>query len=378
MKINPIDRKTLSEPEYMHAYCSRKLGTAKRIGNQIFYPCPYGNHTRPKLQVREYHGSGYAKCWACGKGGTVFDIAASVEGLNINKEFPAVVYAVADAVNYPLLEDFTTSTGKRHRPAQARLVSSSGVAHRRGQKTPTAMPPVASSKEIQDTAVQAMNRAEDYPEKLREHAELLGIPLEELEFRTHFDSLKCGGIGIDKWGRLLYIYSHKGNVFAIKTRNKAGAEPRFIMRGSPALPWGMDDAENAETVIITEGESDALSIHSSFFSLFEYVTHNAPDRYPKSELHPAVIAKPSAGTFKEEWAHQLIGKDVVLVVDNDDAGRMGASKTAVTLRAAGVRRVFLWLPPDGCKDARAALNAARPWELAESILINKQDYKNEQ
>ena len=63
----------------------------------------------------------------------------------------------------------------------------------------------------------------------------------------------------------------------------------------------------------------------------------------------------------------------MLIVDNDDAGRKGAEKTAGILRAAGVRRVFVWLPPDGVKDARAALDAARPWLLADDLMENRKE-----
>ena len=67
----------------------------------------------------------------------------------------------------------------------------------------------------------------------------------------------------------------------------------------------------------------------------------------------------------------LVGKDIILVVDADEAGIKGADKTAKILRAAGVRRIFTWLPPDGCKDARAAFNPSAPSNLAESIITNK-------
>ena len=376
MKVNSIDRAALLEPEYLHSYCSSKLGNAQRMGNLWVYPCPYGKHTRAKLQVREYQGKGLAKCWACGAGGSVFDVAAAVEGLDVKKDFPAVVRAVADAVGYTLQTDDSGTPKESSRKRKTGFSRPQGAVTPPAPATPAEKPLEYLPPDEQQRVLQCMQRAEDYPEKLREQADLLGIPFEELEFRVHLDSLKYGGIGLDEHGRLMYVYADNGNIFAAKTRNHPGRQPRFILRGSPALPWGMEDAEMAETVIITEGESDSMAIHSSFYAFMEWVSHNAPDRYPRPELVPAVIAKPSAGTFKETWGTKLRGKDVILVVDNDDAGRNGAEKTAVILRAAGVRRIFTWLPPDDCKDARAALDAARPWGLAENILTTKRNAKN--
>lgn len=376
MTINPTDKAVLLEPEYLHAYCSAKLGQPQRVGNLLVYPCPYGSHTRPKLQAREYQGRGRAKCWACGEGGTVFDVAAAVEGLDVKKDFPAVVQAVADAVGYVLHDDSSGTPKKSSRKRKACFSRPSGVVAPPTPDTPAEKPLESLPPDAQQRIRQCMRRAEDYPEKLREHADHLGIPFEELEFRTHLDSLKYGGIGLDEYNRLIYIYAAKDNIFAAKTRNHAGHQPRFILQGSPALPWGMDDAEIAESVIITEGESDAMAIHASFYEYLEWVSHNAPDRYPRPELYPAIIAKPSASTFRAEWGERLRGKDVILVIDNDEAGLKGADKTAAALRASGVRRVFTWLPPDGCKDARAALDAARPWTLAENILTTKTKAKN--
>lgn len=377
MKVNSFDKDTLLEPDYLHSYCSAKLGEPQRMGNLWIYPCPYGSHTRPKLQVREYQGKGLAKCWACGKGGTVYDVAASVEGLDVKKDFAAVVQAVADAVGYVLHDETDKRPHKSIRKRKESFPRPSGVVAPLAPVTPAEKPLEYLPPDAQQRIRQCMQRADDNSEKLREHADQLGIPFEELEVRTHLDSLKYGGIGLDEHGRLIYIYADKGQIFAAKTRNHEGRQPRFILRGSPALPWGMDDSADAETVIITEGESDTMAIHSSFYELMEWVSHNAPDRYPRYELLPAVIAKPSASTFNATCGAKLRGKDVILVVDNDEAGRNGAEKTAAVLRAAGVRRIFTWLPPDGCKDARAALDISRPWTLAENILTKKRKAKNE-
>lgn len=379
LNISTADIAALKAPDVLHSYCRAALGAGKQVGRLTFYRCPWGAHTRPKLEVTEREGIGVAMCRACNTGGTVFDVAAGVLELDVKRDFPAVVKAVADAVGYPL-RDFTEAPPKKGRRTRKESRSCCPAVVTKAAPVPPVDEPLDYlPQDEEEKAIEAMKRAEDFPEKLREHADRLGIPFEELEFRTHVDSLKYGGIGLDEYGRLLYIYAHRPaadkpmRVFAVKRRSLPGESPRFIMRGSPALPWGMDNAADAELVIITEGESDSMAVNAAFSTFLEWGARNAPDNYPKEELQAAVIAKPSAGIFKESWALKLKGKNVILIVDNDEAGRKGAEKTAGILRAAGVRRVFSWTPPDGIKDARAALDAARPWLLADDIMENRKE-----
>lgn len=378
MNLSPADIASLKAPDVLHAYCRTVLGTGKQVGRLTFYPCPFGVHSRPKLEVTERDCCGLALCRACNQGGTVYDVAAGVLGLDVKRDFPAVVQAVADAVGYVLHVEADKRPHKSIRKHKAGFSRPPGVVTPSAPDTPVEEPLKYLPADEEAAALDAVRRAADNPARMAEHAAALGLPVEVLLFHTDIEeAAPCGLLGLDERGRLLYVYTHRPvagampRVFAVKRRSLPGETPRFIMRGSPALPWGMDAVDTAGLILVTEGESDALAVRAAFWAWLDDWARNEPDTYPPADALPAVIAKPSAGTFRETWAHRLKGKDVILVADNDPAGRTGADKTAAILHAAGVRRVFLWTPPDGVKDARAALDAARPWLLAEDITTNK-------
>ena len=380
MNLTSADITALKSPDVLHAYCRAALGAGKQVGRLMFYPCPYGAHSRPKLEVSERDGVGVAMCRACDRGGTVYDVAAGVLGLDARKDFPAVVQAVADAVGYVLRDDAAETPRKSHRKRKTGFSRPLGAVATPALSRPVEKPLEYLPPDEEAAAFDAVRRAADNPARMAEYAALLGLPLDVLMFHTDIqEAAPFGLLGLDERGRLLYVYTHRPaadepvRVVGVKTRNLPGAEPRFLMRGSKQMPWGWDSVDAAGLVFVTEGESDALAVRAAFQSWLEYWARNEPYTYPAEEDLPVVVGKPDAGTFRDTWARLLVGKDVVLIVDNDDAGRKGAEKTAGILRAAGVRRVFMWTPPAGAKDARAALDAARPWLLADDLMINRKE-----
>ena len=380
MNLTSADITALKSPDVLHAYCRAALGAGKQVGRLIFYPCPYGAHSRPKLEVSERDGVGVAMCRACDRGGTVYDVAAGVLGLDARKDFPAVVQAVADAVGYVLRDDAAETPRKSHRKRKTGFSRPLGAIAAPAQARPVEKPLEYLPPDEEAAALDAVRRAADNPARMEEHAALLGLPLDAVMFHTDIQEAGALGLlGLGKGGRLLYVYTHRPaagepvRVVGVKTRNLPGVEPRFLMRGSKQMPWGWDSVDAAGLVFVTEGESDALAVRAALWAWLEDWAHNEPDTFPAADAWPVVVGKPDAGTFRDTWARRLVGKDVVLIVDNDDAGRKGAEKTAGILRAAGVRRVFVWTPPAGAKDARAALDAARPWLLADDLMVNRKE-----
>lgn len=377
-EILPADIAALKAPDVLHAYCRATLGAGKQMGRLTFYPCPWGAHTRPKLEVTERDGVGVAMCRACDTGGTVFDVAAGVLGLDVKRDFAAVVHGVADAVGYVLREDATGTPRISHRKRKAGFLRSPGVVAPPALVTPAERPLEYLPPDEEAAALESVCRLAGDADAQARFAAMLGLPVDVVRYHTETqEAAPLGLLGLDERGRLVYVYTHRPapcqpvRVVGVKTRNLPGVEPRFLMRGKKQVMWGMDAAADARLVIITEGESDALAVRAAFWAWLDDWARNAPETYP-DDAFPAVVCKPDAGTFRESWACHLKGKDIILVTDNDDAGRKGAEKTAGMLHAAGVRRVFLWTPPGGAKDARAALDAARPWLLAEDILTKKQ------
>lgn len=380
MNLSVADVDALKAPDVLHTYCRAALGAGKKLGRLMFYPCPWGTHSRPKLEVTERDGCGLALCRACNQGGTVYDVAAGVLGLDVKRDFPAVVQAVADAVGYVLHDDASGTPKKNSRRRKA------GVKRPIRYDTPPA-PDIPVDKPLEylppdeeAAALDAVRRAAANPARMAEHAAALGLPVEVLLFHTGIEeAAPCGLLGLDERGRLLYVYTHcpvagaMPRMLGVKIRNLPGAEPRFLMRGSKQIPWGWCAVDAAGLVMVTEGESDALAVRAAVWAWLDDWAHNEPATFPPADAWPVVVGKPDAGTFRDTWARRLVGKDVMLIVDNDDAGRKGAEKTAEILRAAGVRRVFVWMPPNGVKDARAALDDVRPWLLADDIMENRKE-----
>ena len=379
MNISPEDINALRAPDVLHDYCRSVLGAGKRVGRLMFYPCPYGSHTRPKLEVAEKDGCGVAMCRACSRGGTVYDIAGAVNGLDPRKDFAACVQAVADAVGYTL-----TDTGNENTPKKGNRRRKSAFSARPGASAlPAMQKPVEKPLEYlpadeEKKALDNVRRLSACPDMQARFAEMLNLPPWIIQSHADIQECACRGLlGVDDSNRLLYVYTHSPadgepvRVLGVKTRNQQGMQPRFLMRGSKQSLWGADDATLADIVILTEGESDALSVRASLECWLDAWT------YEEIAINPprmAVLARPDAGTFHESWARALRGKAVILLTDADDAGQQGADKIADILHAAGVTVVERWQPRNGCKDARSAFVKDKPANLMWDILSRKTSF----
>jgi len=70
-------------------------------------------------------------------------------------------------------------------------------------------------------------------------------------------------------------------------------------------------------IYVTEGETDCITLI---------------DAGIEKDGYSLAVALPSASTFNEEWAHLFQGKDVVLVLDGDDAGRGATARISRLLQ----------------------------------------------
>lgn len=375
MNIAPADIAALRAPDVLHDYCRATLGTGKQIGRLTYYPCPYGSHTRPKLEAVEKDGCGVAMCRACNRGGTVYDIAAAVEGIDPRKDFARCVQAVADAVGYTLTDTGNEKKPKKgNRRRKSAFFARSGVSALPAMQTPADEPVEYLPAEEEAAVLDAVRRLAARPDLQARFAEMLNLPPWIIQSHADIQECACRGLlGVDDRERLLYVYTRcpadgePVRVQGVKTRNPQGVNPRFLMRGKKSALWGIDAAEHAGMVLLTEGESDALAVRASVESELDRWLTEEPETYPANTL-PAVVAKPDAGTFRESWARALRGKAVVLLADGDEAGQKGAEATAETLKKAGVRLIRKWTPAEDKKDARAALDSSRPWLLIGNII----------
>lgn len=380
MAISETDKQALRAPDVLHAYCRATLGEGKRVGRLMFYPCPYGAHTRPKLEVTEKDGAGVCFCRACNQGGDVFNVAAGVLGLDARKDFEAVSKAVADTVGYVLADSGENPRKKGHSGRKAGFSRMQGAGLRKtispAVESHAAQPLEYLPPDEEARALEAVKRLRNTPGAIARFAQELNLPAWLIH--AHTDIQECarlGLLGLDERGRLLYVYTHtpadsdRVRVLGVKTRNPKGSAPRFWMRGKKQALWGADSAAGASIVIMAEGESDTLAVRASCDAWEEQVRTTLPDDFPLPDELPAIMARPDAGTFRDSWARECRGKRVILLADKDGGtGERGAKTIEEKLKNAGVRRVHIWMAPDGCKDARDVYDAARPWALFESII----------
>lgn len=386
--FSQADLAALKAADTARAYAERVLGAPKREGASWYFPCPFHTHARPKLRIDAApDGAGLAVCKADGVQGDVFTLAAAVLGLDARRDFAACVQDVAEKTGYTLRADAPADSRKPARRGRAgtfNRINAAGTprlgaqdAAERADAAPLAYLPA----DDEAAALEAVRRAAGNVEQMARHADALGLPLSALLVHTDIaDAARLGLLGLDTAGRLLYVYTRRDGgrvrVLMVKRRSLpdevAQGAPRFLCHGSKQSLYGADAARDCGEVFITEGESDALAVRAAVWCFMDDWAHNSPDDYPPDGL-PSVVAKPDAGTFRAAWADALRGKSVTLITDADDAGREGARKTADVLRAAGVRRVHLWMPGGGVKDARAAFDLAHPCNLADDILMNRKE-----
>lgn len=387
MTFSESDKQALKAPDVLHAYCRATLGEGKRVGGKMFYPCPYGAHTRLKLEVTDKNGCGLALCRACNAGGDVFSVAAGVLGLDVRKDFEQVAQAVADAVGYVLADSGEKPRRKRKKPLPplhgGRVAQAINPPAEKA--TESALEYLPADEEAR--ALEAVARLRENPAMQARWAQELRLPPWAIQMHTLQESAPLGLLGLDERGRLQYVYTHtpadgeRVRVHLVKTRCKeipwkiGDERPFHIPPGSSkARPWGWDTMAGANVIIMTEGEADALAVRASFDAWQEQERTLNPDAYPAPDELPAIVARPDAGTFPAAWAEKCRGKRVILLADNDGgAGEKGAKSITDKLKNAGVRRVHIWKPTDGAKDARDVFDMARPWALFEAIILDNKE-----
>ena len=388
--FSQADLAALKAAETARAYAERVLGAPKREGAAWYFPCPFHTHARPKLRIDAApDGAGLAVCKADGVQGDVFALAAAVLGLDARRDFAACVREVAEKTGYTLRADAPADSRKPARRGRAGTLRRPPCPARMPRRGAQDAAERADGVQVEylpaddeAAALDAVKRAAGRPDMMARHADALGLPLSALLVHTDIDDAAALGLlGLDAAGRLLYVYTRRDEggrvrVPMVKRRSMpdevAQGAPRFLCRGGKQSLYGADAVRGRGEVFITEGESDALAVRAAVWCFADDWAHNSPDDFTQDCI-PAVVAKPDAGTFRAAWADALRGKSVTLITDADDAGREGARKTADVLRAAGVRRVFLWMPGGGAKDARAAFDMAHPCDLADDIFGHRRE-----
>ena len=130
--------------------------------------------------------------------------------------------------------------------------------------------------------------------------------------------------------------------------------------GRPLVPWWPGGRpEKAEWVLVTEGESDALSAMSALARTTPYV----PARLGLADL--PVVAVPGTGFPPKKLAEALVSvgaQEVRLAFDGDEAGAKATDRAAVELVKAGIRTFVVHLPEGSdLADRAKAADHAGEW-----------------
>lgn len=393
MKLEFSDLKT---PEALNEYCRRTLGTPFRRGGMMIYPCPFGTHSRPKLQVSAYQGGGRFKCWSCDRGGDIFDLHAGINTQDVQRDFPDVFRGVCDVLGVRTPDEGTLPP----------------ICRRTGRARPVPFPAVAPPTDSL-CFVSALDEVEldTCRERLQNDLPLAGELLGELGLSPWL-ALPCTDrttgwplLGATEDRRLAYLYQAdddagntrytgmklrrrdkhanpcmklvNGHWKAYGTMNPIPSNPhgiRFMWPiGKAGVPWGIHSAYGKRFMVVTEGESDCLAVLEVMEYFREIYQQDVdPDTgHPHEDTHgrleamiPAVVSLPGASGMKTGWDTLFAGKNVILALDADKAGRESAAKLRERLTVAGCV-IRNWTPP--YKDARNMLLLCGERALYESL-----------
>jgi ribosomal protein L37AE/L43A len=129
---------------------------------------------------------------------------------------------------------------------------------------------------------------------------------------------------------LLPVHNHRGSIVSFRKYYPPKGSEKGRMMALAGVPldnlYRMDHLLGAGPVYICEGEWDAIAFETIRKSL---------------KAKGSVLSVPGAGVFKKEWIPLLTNRDVVLLYDNDSAGRDNSDKVAFQLRgkASSVRQL---------------------------------------
>jgi DNA primase len=330
---------------------AEELGLQRRWGNFL---CPFHRDTHPSLSIRPY---GY-RCFACAAKGDVVKLVMQVKGIGFRD---ALEYLAARCgVNLP------PRRGGRGRDA-AKAAPGPVLAPRvRQQIAEPSIDPDRRSTIYTWVALTGRlhgglalhEQAPAFEYLARRGISAATAVQAGLAFAPGYDAtskamremfslstLQAAGLFNDDGNlrlfrhRLLIPYWVTGQAVSLQARNinwhnKEADGAKELTIGPITIPFNADLLlEPLDVVYIAEGAIDCLSL---------------------LELGCAAVGIPGARNFRAEWVELFddVG-EVVLALDNDDAGREGAEKIAMHFRRP-VKRLEL---PEGIKDINEFLMA---------------------
>ena len=370
-KINEVRERT-DIVELVAQYVSLKRSGANYLGL-----CPFHTEKSPSFSVNS--GRQFFHCFGCGVGGDVFSFLMKIEGL----VFPDAVRRLAERAGIEL-EERTLSPEEELRLRQReRLYRVNEVAATYFHQLLMDHPAGESARCYMKARGYGRKAAEEYQigyaldawDGLKKHLEDLDLAAEDARTLGLIRPKKQGPGDYDLFrGRLIFpVYDLSGQVVAFAGRVLDDGKPKYI--NSPESPlyhkgrvlFGLYQARQAMRqsgeVLLVEGYFDQLALYRAGF--------------------PQVVA--TCGTALTSAHAQLLKRyvqRVVLLFDQDAAGKQATFKAMAVLQTAGVPAAVIELPsgedPDsfiqkyGAEDFRDRLaNACSVMDLYMDDILNE-------
>lgn len=275
-------------------------------------------------------------CIKCGFSGDVFKIYALLNGLDVKRNFPTIVKAVAEALNFAEGEEFNRRTAApKADDNQAKADLSNAYNQLKRQLPSDRIKLYLKSRGFNDSIIEKFAR-EITSEMKSEFPELIKAPIGSL---------------VILYGNAEYFISR---IFNNDNKSVKGyfklpniAQPIFF---TSAL-----DKTAEETLFITEGELDALSVSQAGGFAASVGGGGGDSKLLK---------------FLEKERNQGKSWKLILVLDSDEAGKEHANKLAAKLKSLGFAFSTLEIAAN-CKDPNEWLQTS-PETLKKAILRAKQ------
>ena len=157
-----------------------------------------------------------------------------------------------------------------------------------------------------------------------------------------------------------------GDNEAIKWR--AVTDKQFTQDGSAQTLWGIETApsDGLKTIIITEGEFDALAIASALGDCPDTLVVSVPNGAPQKVSNKRVDAAEDR-KFAYLWAAKDVfeqAEKIILAVDSDEPGQALGEEI---MRRVGRAKCYHLDLPEGCKDANDVLRIQGKERLVDLI-----------
>ncbi len=354
-------RRSLSDPRRVAALLGLDRG-ALRMRGGLAVCCPWHKEKTPSCSLSTGRdGTLRVRCFGCGETGDVLTLVAEVRGLDLRRDFHAVLEEAAAlaGVELPPERLAPLPAPARELPALEDAVFDELVSPMlnsgRLDGSPTVAPVV---RYLVARGLLEAARADGWaalPElgqgqaaRLRFCVDVFGAELVE---RSGLATRRRGDLAW-AWPRHLVCIPWRtpaGLVQTVQRRRLDPGEPKYVFPSGrrPRFPYGIERlraAPAASPVVFVEGAVDVLARRVLDFG--------------RSDGR-VVLGVPGVDGWRVEFATYARGRVAYVATDADESGERVVERWSDDLYAAGAREVRRLAPPEGSKDWCDALGARR-------------------